>query len=98
MPVTRRLQNRYVSEEIGNLTVKTAPPSAPILGRGLAPVQFDEVLHDRKSEAGAAGPRARLVHAIEALEHPRQILRRNAGARIGDGDRVGAIDACRAEP
>ena len=41
-----------------------------------AAVQADEVAHDRQAQAGAAGiaavARARLVDAIEALEHPRR--------------------------
>src|SRR5271155_3415260 len=48
---------------------------------------FDGVLHDGKAQAGAAhGARSRFVDAIEALEHARQIFRRDADAGVSDED------------
>ena len=65
----------------GSSTVKTAPPLSRLLAADLAAEHVHEVPHDGQSEAGAAGSRARLVDAIEALEHAAQILGRNARAR-----------------
>src|SRR5262245_30658649 len=46
-------------------------------------MELDDVLHDREPEAGAAFlARARLVHAIEALEDPLLILLGDTGAGI----------------
>ena len=53
-------------------------------GGDLAAEHVHEVPDDREAEAGAAGPRARLVDAIEALEDARQILGRDARARCPD--------------
>ncbi len=54
----------------------------PVLGAHRAAVQFHQVLDDRQSEAGAARiARARLVDAIEPLEHARQIVVRESRAR-----------------
>ena len=36
-------------------------------------MQFDEVLDDGQAQTGASRPGARLVHAIEALEHAPQV-------------------------
>src|SRR5262249_11969219 len=62
-----------------------------VRGVNAAAVELDEVAHDRQSQPGAARipavARARLVHAIEALEDARQIGRRDAGPFVGDRDR-----------
>src|ERR1035441_5146202 len=48
---------------------------------------LDNVLDDRKTQARAAHlARPGLIHAIEALEDPRQILGRNPDAAVGDAD------------
>ena len=66
------------------MIVNRAPPSARFSARTVAAVQLDQVLDDRQAEAGAAGiARARLVDAVEALEHARQILVGNARALVG---------------
>src|SRR5690242_15973062 len=53
---------------------------------------FHEVFHDRKAEAGSAKlARTAGVDAIEALENPRKMFRRDAGACIGNADAHGSI-------
>ena len=49
-------------------------------------MQLDEVADDGEAEAGAARlARARLVHAVEALEDPRQLRLGDAVAGVGNG-------------
>ena len=56
-----------------------------------AVVILHSVLDDRQSEARAAGRLGvALIHAVEALEHTRLMLRRDADAGVGDGDAAAA--------
>src|SRR5438270_11276849 len=66
----------------------------PILRAHVSAVQLDEVLHDCEAEPGAARiARARLVDAIEPLEHPRQVFFGNPRPPIGDGNFDAMVDA-----
>src|SRR5690242_3716217 len=48
-------------------------------------VRLDQRAHNRQSQAAAAGRGvARAIHAIEAVEDALPVLRRDAGAAIGD--------------
>src|SRR5690606_25973028 len=50
-------------------------------------MRFYQMLDDRQSETGSAGASGtRLIDAVESFEDTRQILLRNADARIGDPD------------
>ena len=52
------------------------------------------MLDDRQTEPGATGvARAAAVDAIEALGQPRQMLARDADARIANFDLAGAVAA-----
>ena len=45
----------------------------------------DNMLHDGKPQTGSTGlSRTCLVHALEALEEPRQMFRRDAGAGVAN--------------
>ena len=53
----------------------------------LAAVQVDDVLHNIQAETRAGLiHRARTVGLVEAVEHMRQILRRNADAGVADSE------------
>ena len=59
----------------------------------LAAVALHRVLDDREAEAGAAGAaRARLVGAVEPLEHALLVALGDADAAIGDRDLDDAVD------
>ena len=59
-------------------------------------MQFDDLLRDRETEAGAALlARAGAVDLLKLLEDALLVLGRNAGAGIGDGDVEGAVRGCR---
>ena len=56
------------------------------VGRHAAAHRLDQLADDRQTEAGAAaGPVARVVAPIEALEDAAELLRRDAGAGVLDG-------------
>src|ERR1043165_951739 len=62
---------------------RTAPGLA--LDTYVATMSAHDVLHNRQPEACAAQlARAGLVNAVKALEQARQVLSRDANARIGD--------------
>ena len=51
----------------------------------VAAVQTGELVHERQADPGAfVRARLRMLHPVEALEHPRQIGRRDADAGVGD--------------
>src|SRR5712691_8621268 len=55
-------------------------------------VARDSVLDDGQAQSRAAGfARAAAVDAVEALGQPRQMLRRDAGAGVLDGERRAAV-------
>ena len=71
------------SSASGSRTVNTAPLSGPFSAGHRSAEQPDQVLHDRQADARAAWvTRARLLHAIEALEHAAEIARRYAGPGV----------------
>src|SRR5439155_21806479 len=56
--------------------------------------ELDELLDDRQPDPGAAASAvARLVDAVEALEHVRQVRCRNLLAGVRDADRCDAVAA-----
>ena len=59
----------------GRVKKNVEPSSTRLSTRVDAVVRRHQVLHDRKAQPGAAQfAGARLVHAVEALEQPRQVL------------------------
>src|SRR4029450_12522053 len=53
----------------------------------LASVDGSDVLDNREAQSvSAVGPAARIVHAVETLEDPVNLARRNADPVVGDGD------------
>src|SRR6478735_8616816 len=55
------------------------------LDSNASPVQPGQLLHKRKANARAfVGSPFRTLHPVKALEQPRQLIRRNAGAGVGD--------------
>ena len=90
--VTRSGRDGHVAVTAGPET----PPRSSCRDRrrsrpNAAAVRLDEVLHDRQAEPGPAlGARAAGVHAIEALEDPRQVFRRDADAGVAHADRNAA--------
>jgi hypothetical protein len=50
-----------------------------------SPVQPGQLLHQREANARAfVGSPFRTLHPVKALEQPRQLIRRNAGAGVAD--------------
>ena len=71
----------------GNVTFIVVPLAGVAFEVYAAVMVLHGMLHYRKPQARAAGfLGAALVRTVEALEHARLILGRDADARIGDGD------------
>src|SRR5215207_7878533 len=65
----------------------------------LAVHRFDEMLHDREAEPGAAVlPRASRIDPIEAFEEARQMLARDARSVVRDPDEDLAVHVLRLDP
>ena len=65
-----------------------------------AAVQLDQLLHQRQPDAGALEGAAGLaLDAMKALEHPIELVRRNADAGIPDRELDGAVAGrCELDP
>src|SRR5580693_3070944 len=62
---------------------ETRSSSRTVFHPHAAAMELDEVLHDGEAEARPAWiARARLVHTVEALENPREILVGNSGSLV----------------
>ena len=61
-------------------------------------MRLRDVAHDREAEAGSAGlAAARAVDAVEALEDPLEVARRDADAVVAHDDRDPVVDDARAD-
>src|SRR3990170_40495 len=68
------------------------------LDRDIAAHEAGKAPRDREPEAGAAvDPSAARVRLLELLENQAELVRRYAGARVGDGDRNRAVRRARLE-
>src|SRR5688572_8591243 len=68
-----------------HLSAKT--PAGPVRQRDPAVVRLHDRLRDREPEADASGiAAARRLQAVERLEHPGEVLLRNSGSLIVNGD------------
>src|SRR5258708_5520083 len=80
---------RARSAQAADREAERRPLSLPARHDDAAPVGLDQALHDRQpqAESAAVGPR-RLPEAIEEM---RDVLRADAGARIGHAEPHGAV-------
>ena len=74
--------DRYAKSEADHGTAAVA-----VAGEHSSAVTLGDVAHDRQSQT-RPGHRPRLVGAVEALEHQRQLALGDARSAIGDGDAV----------
>src|SRR5258707_869889 len=84
-PCSRATSAGSIGHEKADRDTGPDPDCAPDLKRPF--VALDDMLDDREPEPGAAGfAAARRVDAVETLGQTRQMLARDAGAEVGDGD------------
>ena len=70
----------------GIVTVNVLPSPSMLSTLNRSAVELDQFLHQRQPDAGAlVRAAAALFDAVEALEHARQFLGRNAHAGIANG-------------
>ena len=69
----------------GIVTVNVLPSPSTLSTRTVPPCSFDQLVDERQADAGAlVRAAAAVLHPVEALEHPRQLFRRNADAGVAD--------------
>ena len=82
----RRAQSAPAADAIvpaGMVTVNVVPRPSVLCDGDAAAVQPYQLLHEREADAGAfVRPRARVLHAVEPLEHARQVGCGNADAGV----------------
>ena len=87
-------QDETVARAAGSRTVNVDPRFSSLTTSTVAAVVLGDVLHDRQPEPRAAGlARTSPIDAIEPLEHPRQVPRRDAHAVVGDDQLHPAVAA-----